>query len=44
MRVGSTTISPSCDLVEVYLVDGLKHNLLSISQLGEQVLMFISTL
>ncbi|KAH0646552.1 hypothetical protein KY284_034436 [Solanum tuberosum] len=32
-RIGTITISPSCDLVEVYLVDGLKHNLLSISQL-----------
>lgn len=31
--VGIITISLFCDLVEVYLVDGLKHNLLSISQL-----------
>ncbi|XP_049414790.1 uncharacterized protein LOC125877580 [Solanum stenotomum] len=32
-RVGTITLSSSCDLVEVYLVEGLKHNLLSISQL-----------
>ncbi|KAH0755142.1 hypothetical protein KY290_025412 [Solanum tuberosum] len=31
--VGIITLSSSCDLVEVYLVEGLKHNLLSISQL-----------
>ncbi|XP_015169912.1 uncharacterized protein [Solanum tuberosum] len=32
-RVGTITLSSSCDLVEVYLVEGLKHNLLNISQL-----------
>ncbi|KAH0672766.1 hypothetical protein KY284_023853 [Solanum tuberosum] len=31
--VGTITLSSSCDLVEVYLVEGLKHNLLSINQL-----------
>ena len=31
--VGTTTLSSSCSLVKVYLVDGLKHNLLNISQL-----------
>lgn len=31
--VGTIIISPSCYLIEVYLVDVLKHNLLSISQL-----------
>ncbi|KAH0686090.1 hypothetical protein KY284_016643 [Solanum tuberosum] len=31
--VGSITFSSSCDISEVYLVEGLKHNLLSISQL-----------
>ncbi|KAH0665666.1 hypothetical protein KY285_026872 [Solanum tuberosum] len=31
--VGTITFSSSCDLVEVYLIEGLKHNLLSISQL-----------
>ncbi|XP_015158901.1 uncharacterized protein [Solanum tuberosum] len=31
--VGTITFSSSCDLVEVYLVEELKHNLLSISQL-----------
>lgn len=28
--VRTIMISPSCNLIEVYLVDGLKHNLLSI--------------
>lgn len=32
-RVEAITLSSSCDLVEAYLVEGLKHNLLSISQL-----------
>lgn len=31
--VGTITLSSSYDLIEVYLVEGLKHNLLSISQL-----------
>lgn len=30
--MGTITIRPSCNLIEVYLVDGLKHNLMSISQ------------
>ncbi|KAG5595314.1 hypothetical protein H5410_036546 [Solanum commersonii] len=31
--VESITLSSSCDISEVYLVEGLKHNLLSISQI-----------
>ena len=32
-RIGTITLSLSCDLIEVYLVEGLKHNLPCISQL-----------
>lgn len=31
--VSTITLSSSCDSIEVYLVEGLQHNLLSISQL-----------
>lgn len=33
--VGTITLISSCDLLEVYLVEGLKHNHLTISQLFE---------
>lgn len=44
--VRTITLSSSCDLVEVYTVEGLKHNILSISQLcdvGFQVTFNISS-
>lgn len=36
-RVRSITISPSCDLIEGYLVDGAIYNLLSVSWLCEDL-------
>ena len=32
-RVGTITLNSSCDLIKVYLVEKLKHNILSVSKL-----------